>query len=119
MILNDVSDAQDLKKKLPDIKKTVKEELRRCSKDFTIVDDFITVTDFSVKFSVQGTHGNVDVDLLPTFTFEGTYSKYETLNTYYGCLGPVSDVERLYRKNRWHMSDWLLKVRKITKANSM
>lgn len=71
MILNDVRNAQDLKRQLPEITGDIKEKLRRYPRGFTIVPNSLKDTRFSVKFSVQSTNGNIDVDLLPTFKFEG------------------------------------------------
>ncbi|XP_028412305.1 2'-5'-oligoadenylate synthase-like protein 2 isoform X4 [Dendronephthya gigantea] len=78
MILNDVKDAQDLQKQLPKIKEEVKEKLRRYASAH-IVPNSLTDTTFSVKFSVQGTNGNIDVDLLPTFKFEDLQDLYQRM----------------------------------------
>ena len=43
----------------------------KTQKDFTILPSSISDTTFSVKFSVEGLHGKIDVDLLPTFHFKG------------------------------------------------
>ncbi|XP_028407355.1 2'-5'-oligoadenylate synthase 1A-like [Dendronephthya gigantea] len=77
MILNDVRDAEDLKRQLPGIKNDVKEKLRHLPRSFTI--NSLTDTTFSVKFSVEGKHGDIDVDLLPAFKFEDLGSLYERM----------------------------------------
>ncbi|XP_028412288.1 2'-5'-oligoadenylate synthase 3-like [Dendronephthya gigantea] len=78
VILNDVRDAKDLKTKLPSISEEIKTNLKRYPAGFTIVPGSLTDSSFLVKFSVEGTHKNIDVDLLPTFKckdFKSLYSK--------------------------------------------
>ena len=70
LISNDVTDAADLKGKLDQITKNIMEKLRDSSSNFGIM--HLTQTPFAVKFTVQGTRGKIDVDLLPTFHFDGS-----------------------------------------------
>ena len=70
LILNEVKDAADLRRKLPNLKEKIKTKLRREERNFII--ESMSETRFSVKFTVKGTNGKIDVDLLPTFHFEGT-----------------------------------------------
>ena len=70
LVLNDVQDAAHLKRRLSDIKKEIIELLEDESKGFEIVGS-ISTSPFSVQFTVKGNHGSIDVDLLPTFYFEG------------------------------------------------
>ncbi len=70
LVLNDVQDAAHLKRRLSDIKKEIIELLEDESKGFEIVGS-ISTSPFSVQFTVEGNHENIDVDLLPTFYFEG------------------------------------------------
>ena len=71
--LNEVEDAKDLKEKLPNIQQKIINMLKENAESLTILPWTISTTQFSVKFTVRGTHGNIDVDLLPTFYFDGTY----------------------------------------------
>ena len=73
LILNEVEDAKDLKEKLPDIQKEIINMLEEKAESLTILPWTISKTHFHLKFTVRGTHGNIDVDLLPTFHFDGTY----------------------------------------------
>ena len=76
LVLNEVKDAKDLKEKLPSIKQKIINMLEGNAGSLTILQRTISTTHFHVKFTVRGTHGNIDVDLLPTFHFNGTYMKY-------------------------------------------
>ena len=76
LVLNEVKDAKDLKEKLPSIKQKIINMLEGNAESLTILQRTISMTHFHVKFTVRGTHGNIDVDLLPTFHFNGTYMKY-------------------------------------------
>lgn len=71
MVFNGVDDAEDLKRKLPGINKQIEDTLRNYSGDVTIFPDSLKHNIFQVKFSVKGRHGQIDVDLLPTFKFQG------------------------------------------------
>ena len=73
LVLNEVEDAKDLKEKLPNIQQKIINMLKENAESLTILPWTISTTQFSVKFTVRGTHGNIDVDLLPTFHFDGTY----------------------------------------------
>ena len=75
LVLNEVTSAEDLKEQLPNIKQKILNMLKRNAESLTILPDSISTTRFSVKFSVEGTHENIDVDLLPTFHFNGMYMK--------------------------------------------
>ena len=70
LVLNEVTNAADLGEKLPNIKNRIIQKLQREPKEFVIVGD-ISQTQFAVKFTVRGQHGDIDVDLLPTFHFDG------------------------------------------------
>jgi hypothetical protein len=69
LVLNEITDADDLREKLDGTKNNIIEKLR--SSSIGIV-GCISQTRFAVKFTVKGIHGNIDVDLLPTFHFDGT-----------------------------------------------
>ena len=71
MVLNEVKDAADLREKLPYLNWKIINKLTSAPKNFTIVSGSISDKHFLVKFTVQGTHGEIDVDLLPTFYFGG------------------------------------------------
>ena len=73
LILNEVEDAKELKEKLPDIQQEIINILEKNAERLTILPRRISTKHFHVKFTVRGTHGNIDVDLLPTFHFDGTY----------------------------------------------
>ena len=73
LILNEVEDAKDLKKELPNIQQEIISMLEGNAESLTILPTTISTTPFHVKFTLRGTHGNIDVDLLPTFHFDGTY----------------------------------------------
>ena len=70
LVLNEVTNAADLRDELPNIKIKIIQKLRDAPKEFVIVGD-ISETKFAVKFTVRGKHGDIDVDLLPTFHFDG------------------------------------------------
>ncbi len=70
LVLNNVRDATQLKRRLPDVKEEIISKLKYESKGFEIVGS-ISTSPFSVQFTVKGNHGSIDVDLLPTFYFEG------------------------------------------------
>ena len=72
LVLNGVEDAEDLSEQLPRIRGDVRSTLRRNRGGFTIRPGSLTDSTFLVKFSVEGTNGQIDVDLLPTFKFRGT-----------------------------------------------
>ena len=76
LVLNEVRSAQDLKRQLPYIKLKILNMLRGNAGSLTILPHSISTTQFSVKFSVQGTREKIDVDLLPTFYINGMYMKY-------------------------------------------
>ena len=63
MVLNEVEleDAKDLKEKLPGIREDVKSKLARKGKN----------SKSGLKFVVNGRHGPIKVDVLPTFKFRG------------------------------------------------
>ena len=73
LVLNEVTSAEDLKEQLPNIKLKILNMLRN-AESLTILPHSISTTEFSVKFSVEGTYENIDVDLLPTFHFDGMYT---------------------------------------------
>ena len=73
LILNEVEDAKELKEKLPNIQQEIINMLKENAESLKILPWTISKTQFSVKFTVEGTHGNIDVDLLPTFHFNSTY----------------------------------------------
>ena len=73
LVLNEVTDAADLREKIGRKKKEILELLTGSTQTrFKIVPDSVSETRFSVKFSVAGLEDNTDVDLLPTFPFQGT-----------------------------------------------
>ena len=73
LILNEVESAEDLKTKLPSIQGIIIHLLKENSRSLAILPETIKPTPFHVKFSVKGTYENIDVDLLPSFHFNGTY----------------------------------------------
>ena len=73
LILNEVKSAEDLKTKLPSIQGKIIHLLKENSRRLAILPETIKPTSFHVKFSVNGTYENIDVDLLPSFHFSGTY----------------------------------------------
>ena len=73
LILNEVEDAKDLKEKLPSIQQEIINILGKNAERLTILPWTISTKPFHVKFTVRGTHGNIDVDLLLAFHFDGTY----------------------------------------------
>ena len=75
MVLNEVKDAADLRVKLPNLKTKIINKLTYERRDFTIVYGSISDSTYLVKFSVKGRHGNIHVDLLPTFYFAGIARK--------------------------------------------
>lgn len=79
LILNEVKSAEDLKEKLPGIKEEIIKTLRENSRQLSIVPNSISEREFLVKFSVEGLHDNIDVDLLPTFYFEDLKRLYRTM----------------------------------------
>ncbi|CAB4030764.1 2 -5 -oligoadenylate synthase 3-like [Paramuricea clavata] len=83
LILNEVRNAEDLEEKLPAIKEEIVKKLRRNSTQLSIVHESISgdQSRFSVKFSAEGSHDNIDVDLLPTFHFEDLKRLYSTMKT--------------------------------------
>ncbi|XP_028407281.1 2'-5'-oligoadenylate synthase 3-like [Dendronephthya gigantea] len=81
LVLNGVEGAEDLKRKLPEIRVKIKTMLTIYSGGFTIVPGSLKDSSFLVKFSVKGTHGNIDVDLLPTFKYEDLQSLYRKMRT--------------------------------------
>ena len=70
LVLNEVKDAAELKRKLPDIQTKIMEKLQLEGKGFEI-DGSISTTKYSVQFTVKGNDEKIDVDLLPTFHFDG------------------------------------------------
>ena len=91
LILNDVTDAADLRRKLNQITKNIMEKLRDYSFNFGIM--HLTQTPFAVKFTVQGTRGKIDVDLLPTFHFDGNVASYNLcLYVFYGVSTFWNDI---------------------------
>ena len=75
MVFNEVQDAADLREKLPNLNRRIINKLTSERKNFTIVSGSISEKTFLVKFTVKGTHGSIDVDLLPTFYFGGIAGK--------------------------------------------
>ncbi|XP_028412286.1 2'-5'-oligoadenylate synthase 3-like [Dendronephthya gigantea] len=91
MVLNEVEDAEELRKKLPTIINDVIGKLRRNRAELAIIRNSLTNARFLVKFSVQGEHGKIDVDLLPTFKVTDLRSLYrkmkiDTRNKEYYCV---------------------------------
>ena len=76
LVLNEVKGAEDLKRKLPSIQQKIIQLLKKNSQSLSILPETIEPKQFHVKFSVKGTHKNIDVDLLPTFNSDGTYMTY-------------------------------------------
>ena len=67
LILNEVESAEDLKTKLPKIQGIIIHLLKENSRRLAILPETIKPTPFHVKFSVEGTYENINVDLLPSF----------------------------------------------------
>ena len=76
LVLNEVESAEDLKEKLPSITQEISDMLKENAESLTILRNTILEKKFLVKFTVKGTNENIDVDLLPSFHFDGMYLKY-------------------------------------------
>ena len=76
LVLNEVESAEDLKEKLPGITQEISDMLQENAESLAILRNTILKKKFHVKFTVIGTNENVDVDLLPSFHFDGMYMKY-------------------------------------------
>ncbi|XP_028407251.1 2'-5'-oligoadenylate synthase 3-like isoform X1 [Dendronephthya gigantea] len=81
MVLNEVEDAAELKENLPTIINDVIGKLRQNRAKLAIIPNSLTNARFLVKFSVQGEHGKIDVDLLPTFKVTDLQSLYRKMKT--------------------------------------
>ena len=97
LVLNEVEDAKDLKEKLPSIQQEIIKMLKENAESLTILPWTISTTHFHVKFTVRGTHGNIDVDLLPTFHFDGTYIYSSYSKNPHKCVCSILLVHALKR----------------------
>ncbi|XP_028407282.1 2'-5'-oligoadenylate synthase 1A-like [Dendronephthya gigantea] len=79
LVLNKVKDAEELKEKLPMIINDVIGKLKRNRAELAIIRNSLTDKTFLVKFSVQGKHVKIDVDLLPTFKVGDLESLYQKM----------------------------------------
>ncbi|XP_028407254.1 2'-5'-oligoadenylate synthase 3-like isoform X3 [Dendronephthya gigantea] len=81
LVLNEVEDAEELKENLPTIVDDVIGKLRQNRAELAIIPNSLKNARFLVKFSVQGEHGKIDVDLLPTFKVRDLQSLYRKMKT--------------------------------------